>query len=303
MKNFLFQMVIYLVCFDLSSTPQEQREQIFYWVQFLNSSVPNLPQVLSSINNNNTTSKFDSIDDNSDKNWRVMIVGLKSDLKSESIFTTESISNWQYQMCNLPLYQQRLFEVSSLHVQQSVRELLDSVALVCSQIFEKHAVLIPSSFRKLLQSIKDIDALSLPGPSRSSLLLSSSGNKPSSSFLTPFKELHQQIGGKVDITTFKCALYYLHAIGHIVFLQNGLVCTKPTMIPKLLAKFISPSEVQNNLLSENPNVQILSGEQIGFILKIKEENTTQYVKSTTFNFKIISYLFYFSGYCAKLSCL
>ncbi len=76
-------MVVYLVCFDLSATPQDQLEQVLYWLQFLNSSVPTLPQMLSSSNNNNN---------NNNKNWRVMIVGLKSDA-GETVFTSESINS------------------------------------------------------------------------------------------------------------------------------------------------------------------------------------------------------------------
>ena len=85
------------------------------------------------------------------------------------------------------------------------------------------------------------------------------------------KQLKVEIG--LDIAAFKLALKYLHSIGHIVFLQNGLVCTTPTIIPKLLAKFVSPIEVQNNLLGQNSNVQILTAEQIGVVLQIDSHNT------------------------------
>lgn len=257
-------MVVYLVCFDLSATPQDQLEQVLFWLQFLNSSVPNLLQTLSSANANK------------DKNWRVMIVGLKSDAKQKTIFTSESINSWQYQMKNLPLFN-RLFEVSSLRALHSVRELLDSVSLVCAQIFENHTVLIPSSFRKLLHSIQNIDTSTIAIPSSSSETTTTTSmisDFPSNSLIVPFHQLHQilQNEHKMDIPSFRYALHYLHSIGHIVFLEkSGLVCTNPTMIPKLLAKFISPEEVQANLLSENSNVQILSEEQIGHILQIQQD--------------------------------
>ncbi len=45
-------MVIYLVCFDLSATPEELREQLFYWLQFLNSSTPS-DNVINSVDENN----------------------------------------------------------------------------------------------------------------------------------------------------------------------------------------------------------------------------------------------------------
>ncbi len=271
-------MVVYLVCFDLSATPQAQREQVSFWLQFLNSSIPNLPQLYSPGGDGNNS-------DN--KNWRVMVVGLRSDLKRETILTTEIIQNWQSLMPNLPLFHHQLFEVSSLHIQQSIRELLNSVSLVCSQIFEKHAMLIPSSFRKLLGSIKDISTSSnnIPHPLlsfstgsspsiSSSLGVSQSDSGTTNTILLPFQQLHQFLQHEcgMDLASFKNALHYFHSIGHIVFLQNGMVCTAPTMIPKLLSKFISPTDIQNRLLSENPNVQILNQKEIGSILQINACN-------------------------------
>ncbi len=255
-------MVIYLVCFDLSATLEEQREQIFFWLQFLHSSIPNLPRLHSSTNNGDNNS--------SDKNWRVIIVGLKSDLKSEATFELSSLQSWQSQMPHLPFYCEKLFEVSSLQAQQSVQDLLESISSVCSEIFEKHAVLIPSSFRKLLKSIKETKDSTSTGI----LSLSPSSNP----VLITLGNLHQQLKGEgkcdMDLPSFKHALRYFHAIGQIVLLQNELVCTEPTIIPKLLAKFISPVEVQNRLLSKNSKVQILSQQQIGFVLQIDRSDHT-----------------------------
>ncbi len=275
-------MVVYLVCFDLSATPQQQRDQIFFWLQFLHSSIPDLPQILPSTNNNNNNSNISD-----DKNWRVMVVGLKMDKKNETTFTSRSIHSWKSQMPNLPIFNQ-LFEVSSLHAQQSVQELLDSISLVCTQIFDNHTILIPSSFRKLLQSIHNMGSPSTPlypNTSSSSQPPPSMSLQPTNSFLIHVEQLHQQLQAEcdMDLPSFKYALRYLHAIGHIVYLRNELICTIPSMIPKLLAKFISPIEVQNLLLC-NSNVQILNEEQIGFILQVNSTNDTRYSSTTFFVF-------------------
>ena len=73
-----------------------------------------------------------------------------------------------------------------------------------------------------------------------------------------------------DPGQFNIAVKYLHAIGHIVALGDGLVCTCPQIIPKITAEFISPLEVRNRLL-KNYDVQILDEEQIGVVLNIGKE--------------------------------
>ncbi len=245
-------MVVYLVCFDLSATPAEQRSQILYWLQFLHSSIPTLSRSHTTNNNNNSNTNTTTSDS---RNWRVMIVGLKSDLMRDTTFTTKTIQSWQSQMPNLPLFEQQLFHVSSLQIKQSVQDLLSSIELVCSQIFSTHAILIPRSFRKLLHSINDINI-----------------HSPNSPSILPIQQLYDQLKGQhdnMDLSTFTQAIKYLHMIGQIVFLQNGMVCRSPTTIPKLLSKFISPVEVRDHLLAEDSDVvQILTQKQIGCVLQI-----------------------------------
>ncbi len=248
-----FQMVIYLVCFDLSAPPEGQREQIFFWLQLLNSSVPNRSKL-------NTTLEANSATATDNRNWRVMLVGLKSDLMGKPVFTTASLQNWQYQMPNLPLFRDKLFHVSSVAARQSVQELLSSIELVCSMIFSSHSILIPPTFRKLLHSINSCNLLS------------------SDPFIQ-FQQLHIQLKPEhnMDLDTFELALKYFHTIGQIIFLQNGLVCRSPAIIPKLLAKFVSPFEVRNHLLAEDSDVvQILTQKQIGVILQANTANSTRY---------------------------
>ncbi len=232
-------MVIYLVCFNLGDTRDKQQEQLFFWLQFLNSSVPS--------------------SNNDKRNWRVMIVGLKADLMGESIFTSQSLSSWESLMSNLPIHQ-RLFCVSSLKSQEGVQELLSSIENVCSQIFLGHTILIPPSYRKLLHSLHSFDL----------------SDYCQNDLLVPYQQLHELLEGEhnIDLATFKHALQYLHAIGQIVFLQtSGLVCRTPTTIPKLLAKFVSPVEIRNQLLAEESEViQILTQQEIGAVLQ-----TTSYI--------------------------
>ncbi len=140
-------MVVYLVCFDLEVPIEQQRDQIFYWLQFINTYVPNLPRFHSS------------------SNWKIMIVGLREDLAKSQGLTSANTQHWQSQMPKLPIFK-TLFRVSSFNSKKSVGGLLEAVQSVCSQIFEQHAVLIPSSFQKLLQSIK---RLSDPSPSTPSV--------------------------------------------------------------------------------------------------------------------------------------
>lgn len=239
-------MVIYLVCFDLSTPTQQQRDQIFYWLHFIHSSIPNLPQLYTT-------------PDNDRRNWRVIVTGLKSDLLKDNTLQTEIISSWQSSVPNLPLYHHELFKVSST-TKKGVKELLDAVKGVCSQIFEGYSVLIPTSFKNLLLSITQFNS-SRANNNRLKPLHSSNH------LLFPIESLHKEIHSQMDMSSFKHALQYLHTIGRIVFLQNGLVCAEPTVIPKLLAKFISPSEVRDRIFSKHGNL-ILTQQQIGAVLAI-----------------------------------
>ncbi len=81
----------------------------------------------------------------------------------------------------------------------------------------------------------------------------------------------------MSLSAFQHGLHYLHTIGQIVFLQSGLVCPLPALIPKLLSKFISPLEVRNALLSSSSNVQILNEQQIGCILQVGTVHNETYV--------------------------
>jgi hypothetical protein len=81
------QMVVYIVCFDLEQNPQDQINQIAFWLQFLNSA---LPKFLPSST--------------------VMIAGLKSDVKHPKISVSrDHIKTWK-NLYNLPLFESDLFK-------------------------------------------------------------------------------------------------------------------------------------------------------------------------------------------------
>ncbi len=274
------KMVIYLVCFDLSATVQQQQDQICYWLHFIHSSIPNLPQLYTT-------------PDNDRRNWRVLVIGLKYDLlrRGNDTLTPKFISSWQSDVPNPPLYHHKLFKISSKTSKKGVKELLDTIKDVCSQIFEGYSVLIPTSFKDLLLSITQFN----------SSHTNNSQLKPlhsSNHLLSPIESLHKEIHSQMDMSSFKHALQYLHTIGRIVFLQNGLVCAEPTIIPKLLAKFICPKEVRIRTLSKH-DVQILNQKEIGAVLKITNDE-----EKYSHHFTIYKYInaFLSTGCCKRLSC-
>jgi hypothetical protein len=137
-------MVIYIVCFDLSASEQDQRKQIFYWLEFLASSIaPPLPASSSS-----PAPKLSP-------KWSIILVGLRSDLATNpSSFSSSELISWQQQWPSLPLFP-TLFAVSSFTSMDSVKELLLVVEKECNRIFEDHAIHIPSTFKSLLSVFQE----------------------------------------------------------------------------------------------------------------------------------------------------
>jgi hypothetical protein len=72
-----------------------------------------------------------------------------------------------------------------------------------------------------------------------------------------------------DHNQFQLALKYLHAIGQVVLLHNGLVCVTPQVIPKITAEFISPEAVRHKLMTKH-GVTIMNKRQIGAVLEVAE---------------------------------
>src|SRR3984957_9951386 len=125
-------MVVYVVCFDLAAPLETQRQQVTYWLDFLNSS---LPTVLST----------------SIPKWKVMIVGTRKDRCEDSFLSSDIIPSWKSKWTNLPIHDQ-LFLVSAFS-KEGVRGLLQSIEGTCNEIFFHHTTLIPALYKIILNSI------------------------------------------------------------------------------------------------------------------------------------------------------
>lgn len=71
----------------------------------------------------------------------------------------------------------------------------------------------------------------------------------------------------IDDYLMRIILQYMHAIGSVVVVDDNTVCTDPTIIPKIVANFISPEEVRIKLFKER-NIAILDEGNIKCLLNI-----------------------------------
>jgi hypothetical protein len=124
-------MVVYIVCYDLSASPELQNEQLSYWLNFLHSNLHGSPE--------------------SQSMWIVIIVGTKSDVGKQK-HLVDPIPTWQAQWRSLPLYKQH-FMVSS-HQMHGVKKLLKDLTQICNTIFEQHTLAIPKPYKSLAKSIE-----------------------------------------------------------------------------------------------------------------------------------------------------
>lgn len=236
------QLVIYVLCYDMKESRQGQINQIGYWLDYLNSTLP-----LAAPSTHNSESK-----------WCIMIVGLRSDLQTDlsNLIQLKNLNAWQRNYTNLAIMN-KLFTVSSFKSSESVEQLRDALEEECGRIFARHCVRIPRSYRSVLHNLEA---------------------RPTTQLLVPANTLLNELQSlmKIDPPTFHAAIEYLHAIGRIVLLKNRMVCTTPNLIPQIAAKFISPEDVQLDLLKrETEEVQILSKEEVGCILQIDFNNNTR----------------------------
>jgi hypothetical protein len=126
-------MVVYILCYDLSASPELQNEQLSYWLNFLHSNLSGSPA--------------------SQSKWQVIIVGTKDDVGQQKLLV-DPIPTWQAQWPSLPLYKQH-FAVSS-HKMCGVKMLLKDLTGVCNTIFKKHTLAIPRPYKLLAKSIESI---------------------------------------------------------------------------------------------------------------------------------------------------
>jgi hypothetical protein len=80
------------------------------------------------------------------------------------------------------------------------------------------------------------------------------------------------------------ALKHLHAIGQIVLFGDQKICTKPSVISQLMAKFISPTEVRNGLFlkSDKDPVNLLTKTNIDCILGLNKSILHDEISLMTF---------------------
>ena len=134
--NLVIKMSVYIVGFDLGEPLEIQCQQISYWLDYLNAALPLSTESDASLH----------------QKWCIMLVGLRADLqKNRTFIQSKHISVWKQKYPQLSIMD-NYFTVSAIYSKESVQQLLTKVESKCSQIFDKHAVQIPRSYRKILES-------------------------------------------------------------------------------------------------------------------------------------------------------
>jgi len=224
-------MVVYLLCFDLSAPTDTQLAQVQYWLDFLNSAL-SLPPGASKYSRSS--------------NWVIMLVGVKYDLQQSrgSRLNQRHLQSWQERFPRLPLFP-HLFYVSSKS-SKGIKDLLKAIKGECIRIFTKHTMMIPKSYRAILN---DIQALQDKSPVHQN-------------------ELFLKYSHGLTPEGFDVAIQYLHTIGQVVALKKSkLVFPDPSVATQTAAKFVSPEEVRISLLVSE-GVEILAQEQVGYLLHV-----------------------------------
>jgi hypothetical protein len=200
-------MVLYIICFDLSKPAEVQNAQLTYWLEFLNSAIDINPPSTSAQSQTTT--------------WNVMLVGLRADESTwqpgDDKPTSECTSFFQT-WPSLPLHE-RTFAVSSLTSTDSIKKLIEAISKECHRILDLHSRCIPTSYRKVLDLI------------RQRFL------EDTHTSIASVTELAQFCARDMTEQDFRQCLRYLHSIGCIVFLPHSdMVCADPSRIPKIAAK-------------------------------------------------------------------
>lgn len=231
-------MVLYVVCYDLSASLNEQRRQIHTWLRYLNS-------LLCTHDMGKDAESFD----HTDAKWRVIVAGMKADLQKGSPIT--STAAWQRNFPAIPI-QDEIYQVSTLTDEATAKDLFSAMESQCQQIMDLCNRLIPKSYRELLNVIREI--------------------KTSTNIIhtEEIKRVHKR--WESDPKLVERAMRHLHDVGEIVMFTGGRVCTRPSAISRIMAKFISPEEVRNSLLVDEENeVTLLTKTDIDTILGVHKK--------------------------------
>jgi hypothetical protein len=238
-------MSLYVLCIDLAAAMNEQRKQILSWLQYLHSILCNHNTTYSDSNSNNNTLTSES-------KWKVIIVGTRSDLQQPS--TVGRLTNttpYQLKFPAIPLID-KLFHISTFDDPSSVELLLAEIQHQCATLLDQHCKMIPNSYKVLLHEVTAI-------------------NSPNNIISIPlFKETSSNKQWKQNPDLMMRALRHLHAIGRIVLFGDQRICTNPSSISQLMAKFICPMEVRDSLLcqSDEEQVNLLTKTDISSILGV-----------------------------------
>lgn len=231
-----------MVCFDLAVDQQQQRAQIRYWLDYLHSLLA-------------THAGRSAIPDADAKSkWRVILVGLRSDLhiatSKVASFSADWIRGWQQAWPDLPLHQEP-FMVSKFE-NASVTHLFQVVKQECKCILNTIAKKIPRPYLRLLNKLQKEEA-----------------------FIVDIQDLQKYMHGISD--KLLPALHYLHATGDVVLFDDGTVCLRPSEISSMIAQFISPDSVQQHLPHiTSQHAEILTTEQVGRILQLNVHDPKYY---------------------------
>lgn len=240
------KLSFYVVCFDLSAPVNDQRRQISTWLQYLNS--------LLTINN--TTS---SVPVSTNPSCSIILVGTKADLMGDK----NVIKNARAYQQSFPSlhFVEKVHHISTLYNQASVRDLIVDIEGQCSRIMNEHTNLIPLSYQRLLKDISSIESASPILP------ITAIQSVPNTKW-------------KKNPGLMKRGLTHLHSVGEIALFGEDKICKRPEEVSRLMAKFISPSDVRNSLLcNEEDSVNILPTSRISEILEV---NINRFVVSWCF---------------------
>lgn len=187
-----------------------------------------------------------------DVSWQVIVVGLCMD-KCKDIDASASIlrvDTWKLRIPNIPICS-KTFMVSSHEDKPSLMELLSELEQRFANLFLTHATEIPTIYRNILEHVQT--------------------NKIS------HKDGIQAFWNETDVPL---ALRFLHSIGEIVYLPNGMIFPDPSIISSTFAQFVSPEHVQLELASEllaqeedEVPQSLLSIDKINAILKSTKQST------------------------------
>ena len=187
-----------------------------------------------------------------------MVVGTKRDISDKATPKHKETSfqlepSWSVQWPHLSLHNCQ-YLISS-HQMKGVDLFLKDLEHISKSIFNDHSPLIPVSYSYLMDTLKSIHS--------------------NQHFMT-VPELKAVCMWPGTIDQLQLAFDYLHAIGQVILLQNGLVCLQPQIIPKIMAQFISPEAVRNKYKKKH-QIEIMNEKEIGVILAVSEGNNKEYV--------------------------